>query len=33
VGLVWYYRSTNPTVSALGRNTLARILDETYLAC
>lgn len=29
MGLVWYYQSTNWTMSALGRSTLARILDET----
>jgi aminoglycoside phosphotransferase (APT) family kinase protein len=33
MGLVWYYRSTNTAMSALGRSTLARILDETYPAC
>ena len=33
MGLVWYYRSTNPAMSTLGRSTLARILDETYLVC
>ncbi|MDR0783021.1 MAG: hypothetical protein LBE83_04590 [Propionibacteriaceae bacterium] len=27
-GLVWYYLSSNPTMSALGRSTLARLLDE-----
>jgi len=25
IGLVWYYRETNPAMSALGRSTLARI--------
>jgi aminoglycoside phosphotransferase (APT) family kinase protein len=28
MGLVWYYRRTNPAMSALGRSTLARILDD-----
>lgn len=28
MGLVWYYRSSNPVMSALGRSTLARILDD-----
>lgn len=28
MGLVWYYRSTNPAMSALGRSTLSRILDD-----
>lgn len=28
MGLVWYYRITNPAMSALGRSTLARILDD-----
>jgi hypothetical protein len=28
MGLVWYYRRTNPTMSALGRSTLSRILDN-----
>lgn len=28
MGLVWYYRSTNPAMSALGRTTLSRILDD-----
>ncbi len=29
MGLVWYYRETNPGMSALGRSTLARILDDS----
>lgn len=28
MGLVWYYRATNPAMSALGRSTLSRILDD-----
>jgi aminoglycoside phosphotransferase (APT) family kinase protein len=28
MGLVWYYRETNPGMSALGQSTLARILDD-----
>ncbi|TIQ26634.1 MAG: aminoglycoside phosphotransferase family protein [Mesorhizobium sp.] len=28
MGLVWYYQNTNPAMSALGRTTLARILDD-----
>jgi aminoglycoside phosphotransferase (APT) family kinase protein len=28
MGLVWYYRESNPGMSALGRNTLARILND-----
>jgi aminoglycoside phosphotransferase (APT) family kinase protein len=28
MGLVWYYRDTNPTMSALGRSTLCRILED-----
>ncbi|MGX5827764.1 aminoglycoside phosphotransferase family protein [Mesorhizobium sp. 43Arga] len=28
MGLVWYYRRTNPAMSALGRSTLSRILDD-----
>ncbi|WGF87441.1 aminoglycoside phosphotransferase family protein [Marinivivus vitaminiproducens] len=28
MGLVWYYRTTHPTMSALGRSTLRRILDD-----
>ncbi|MDX8434718.1 aminoglycoside phosphotransferase family protein [Mesorhizobium abyssinicae] len=28
MGLVWYYRSTNPAMSALGRSTLSRIIDD-----
>ncbi|WP_185975284.1 aminoglycoside phosphotransferase family protein [Mesorhizobium sp. WSM4310] len=29
MGLVWYYRGTNPAMSALGRSTLSRILDDS----
>lgn len=28
MGLVWYYRNTNPGMSALGRSTLQRILED-----
>lgn len=28
MGLVWYYQGTNPGMSALGRSTLQRILDD-----
>lgn len=28
MGLVWYYESTNPSMSALGRNTLSRLLND-----
>lgn len=28
MGLVWYYRETNPAMSALGRSTLRRILED-----
>jgi aminoglycoside phosphotransferase (APT) family kinase protein len=28
MGLVWYYRETNPGMSAVGRSSLARILDD-----
>jgi len=28
MGLVWYYRRSNPSISALGRNTLERILGD-----
>ncbi|WFP66143.1 aminoglycoside phosphotransferase family protein [Mesorhizobium sp. WSM4904] len=28
MGLVWYYQNTNPAMSALGRSTLRRILDD-----
>jgi aminoglycoside phosphotransferase (APT) family kinase protein len=28
MGLVWYYRSSNPAMSALGRSTLSRIVDD-----
>jgi aminoglycoside phosphotransferase (APT) family kinase protein len=29
MGVVWYYRESNPRISALGRSTLARILDDS----
>ncbi|WP_248305242.1 hypothetical protein [Devosia sp. 1566] len=29
-GLVWYYRQSNPTMSALGRSTISRLVE--YLA-
>ena len=28
MGLVWYYQRTNPWMSALGRNTLSRLLED-----
>ncbi|MFC4173813.1 aminoglycoside phosphotransferase family protein [Microvirga sp. GCM10011540] len=28
IGLVWYYERTNPGMSALGRSTLSRLLDD-----
>ena len=28
IGLVWYYRHSNPGMSALGRSTLRRILED-----
>ena len=28
MGLVWYYRITNPYMSALGRSTISRLLDD-----
>jgi aminoglycoside phosphotransferase (APT) family kinase protein len=28
MGLVWYYERTNPDMSALGRSTLSRLLDD-----
>jgi aminoglycoside phosphotransferase (APT) family kinase protein len=31
IGLVWYYQTTNPEMSALGRSTLARILSDPDL--
>lgn len=31
MGLVWYYRRSNPAMSALGRSTLARILTDPDL--
>ena len=32
MGLVWYYRTTNPGMSALGVSTLARIVADPDLA-
>ncbi|MDQ0645442.1 aminoglycoside phosphotransferase family protein [Microbacterium murale] len=32
MGLVWYYRDSNPDMSALGRSTLARILSDPELS-
>jgi aminoglycoside phosphotransferase (APT) family kinase protein len=32
MGLVWYYRETNPRMSALGQATLARILNDPGLS-
>lgn len=31
MGLVWYYRTTNPAMSALGRSTIARLLEDPIL--
>jgi hypothetical protein len=31
MGLVWYYRRSNPVMSALGRSTLTRVLDDPEL--
>ena len=28
IGLVWYYRESNPTMSALGDSTIARLLES-----
>ena len=28
MGLVWYYERTNPSMSALGRSTLSRLVDD-----
>ncbi|WP_414472378.1 hypothetical protein [Microvirga sp. M2] len=28
MGLVWYYERTNPSMSALGRNTVCRLLED-----
>ncbi|MGW1467853.1 aminoglycoside phosphotransferase family protein [Streptomyces sp. NPDC002308] len=33
MGLVWYYADSNPTMSAMGRRTLDRILESTEAAC
>ncbi|MFF1878935.1 aminoglycoside phosphotransferase family protein [Leifsonia sp. NPDC058230] len=32
MGLVWYYRESNPGMSALGRSALTRILDDSSLS-
>ena len=32
MGAAWYYRESNPGMSALGRTTLARILDDASIA-
>ncbi len=32
MGLVWYYRDTHPAMSALGRSTLTRIVDDPDIA-
>ena len=29
IGLVWYYETTNPTMSRLGRKTLERVIEDT----
>jgi aminoglycoside phosphotransferase (APT) family kinase protein len=31
MGLVWYYQHSNPVMSALGRSTLSRILDDAEI--
>ena len=31
MGLVWYYRDTNPAMSALGRSTLSRIVNDAAM--
>jgi aminoglycoside phosphotransferase (APT) family kinase protein len=31
IGLVWYYRESNPQISALGRSTLNRLLEDSSL--
>lgn len=31
MGLVWYYRASNPAMAALGRSTLARLLEDADL--
>jgi len=28
IGLVWYYEPSNPTMAALGRSTLRRLLED-----
>lgn len=33
MGLVWYYRDSNPEMSALGRSTLSRILSDPEISC
>jgi aminoglycoside phosphotransferase (APT) family kinase protein len=32
MGLVWYYRTSNPAMAALGRRTLSRILNDAELS-
>lgn len=32
MGLVWYYRESNPGMSTLGQTTLARILNDPVLS-
>lgn len=32
IGLVWYYQDSNPGMSALGRSTLARIMNDNSLS-
>lgn len=32
IGLVWYYTDSNPTMSALGRSTLNRLLADPNLS-
>lgn len=33
IGLVWYYRGTNPTMEQLGRSTLYRLLEDPSFNC
>jgi aminoglycoside phosphotransferase (APT) family kinase protein len=32
MGLVWYYRDSNPGMSALGRSTLGRVMSDPFVA-
>jgi aminoglycoside phosphotransferase (APT) family kinase protein len=32
MGLVWYYATSNPTMSALGRRTLQRLVEGTSIS-